>query len=501
MNSFAANILLPLSAAICLGWTLVDQSPSNKNSKAPDSKNIENSAAVEQRLRIDNLIILGQSAPAEVTGDLLLTLVSSNLIANKERKMELIEQAFRSAAQAREPVRRKSWGLMVDTRSGFKQRAFDFELDKLSMQSKAVIKMIPLDRLRARTMFEDISLPAIKPLTCEDSLGYDLESYYVAMLSVAEECFNGDERKAEAHIQFISDKLESVRSIPQVTPATRMLVNAELSPDELSLLANVLTKALGRVSTDGRSFAFAMERDRLVSTAHGLILKLKQHGVPANDFGGAFRSFLIKSMSGEVCTDVAWLKGGQVSLPADLERINSVLATPIAADDVHPASVGPKAGEVVYWTTPKAAQVLWTAKELRFGGGEKALSGEERQTEQWHRKLLDFLELLESWEPESEPSPDDYFQEKCITYMVLVDLCPDDPQRDVVLRAYGNYLKEKSGEYKGRIEWILPVKDYLRVLRSKSDKVRRSSLDPWLTSSDGNLRIYGELAMLTSFKS
>ncbi len=491
------NILLPLSVSICLGWTLA-QSPSNKNSKPLDK--IESSAAIEQRLRIDNLIILGQSAPAEVNGDLLLTLVSSNLIANKERKMELIEQAFRSAAEVREPLRRKSWSLNVDTRSGLKQEAFDLELDKLSMQSKAVIKMIPLDRLRARTMFEGVSLPSIKPLTCEDSLGYDLESYYGALLSVAEACFSDDERKAEAHIQFLSDRLESVRSIPQVTPATRMLVNAKLSPDELSLLVNVLTKALGRVSTDGRSFAFAIERDRLVLTAHNLILKLKQQGVPANDFTGAFRSFLIKNMSGEVCTDVGWLKGGQVSLPADLKAINSALATPITVDDIHPASVGPKATDVIYWTTPKAAELLTRAKELRFGDGETALSVEQRQTEEWHRKFLDFLELLESWEPESEASPDDYFQEKCIMYMVLVDLCPDDPQRDVVLRAYGIYLKEKSREYKGRIEWILPVKDYLRVLGSKSDKVRRSSLDPWLTSSDGNLRIYGELALLTSSK-
>lgn len=499
MKSLAAHILLPLSVSVCLGWTLMDQSPSNQNSKTPD-KSIDNSAAAEQRLRIDNLIILGQSAPAEVTGDLLLTLVSSNLIANKERKMELIEQAFRSAAEVREPVRRRSWGLQVDTRSGFKQRAFDFELDKLSMQSKVVIKMIPLDRLRARTMFEDISLPPIKPLTCEDSLGYDLESYYGAMLSVAEECFNDDERKAEAHIQFLSARLESVKSAPQVSPALRTLVNAKLSPDELSLLVNVLTRALGQVSTDGRSIAFAIARDTLVSTAHRLILKLKQHGVPANDFSGAVRSFLIKHMSGEVCSDVAWLKGAQVSLPADLERINSVLATPITVDDVRPANLGPKAADFVYWTTPQAKELLRLAKRLRFGDGKEALSGEERQTEEWHSKLLDFLQLLESWEPESEPSPNDYFQEKCIMYMVLVDLCPDDSQRDVVLRAYGNYLKDTSREYKGRIEWILPVKDYLRMLRSKSDKVRRSSLDPWLTSSDGNLRIYGELALLTSLK-
>jgi hypothetical protein len=500
MNSFAANILLPLSAAICLGWTLVDQSPANKNSKAPDSQNIENNAAVQQRLRTDDLILLGQSAPPEVTGDLLLTLVSSNLIANKERKMQLVEQVFRSAAEAREPVRRKSWSRQVDTRSGFKQRAFELELDKLSMQSKAVVLMIPLDRLRARVMFEGISFPSIKPLTCEDSLGYNLESYYMAMLSVAESCFSDDERKAEAHIQFLADRLESVKSIPQLVSAMHMLFNAKVSREERTLLVNVLTKAVGRVSTDARSFAFEMDRNMFGFGSHAIIGKMEGPGVPTNQFSSAIRSLLIKQMSGEVCTDVSWLDHGQLTLPVEIANLNSEFTNPITVDDIHPASIGPKAADVIYWTTPKAAELLRRARELRFGGGETALSMEQRQTEEWHRKFLDFLDHLESWEAESEASPDDYFQEKCIMYMVLVDLCPDDPQRDVVLRGYGNYLKEKSSEYKGRIEWILPVKDYLRVLRSKSDQVRRSSLDPWLTSSDGNLRIYGELALLTSAK-
>jgi hypothetical protein len=82
-------------------------------------------------------------------------------------------------------------------------------------------------------------------------------------------------------------------------------------------------------------------------------------------------------------------------------------------------------------------------------------------------------------------------------YSVIADLCPDDAQRDVVLRAYESYLKEKSVEYKGRIEWILPVKDYLRTLHSKSEAERKKSLDPWLTSSDAALRVYAELSLLS----
>src|SRR5207237_7726151 len=144
--------------------------------------------------------------------------------------------------------------------------------------------------------------------------------------------------------------------------------------------------------------------------------------------------------------------------------------------------------------TPKARILLKKAKELRFGEGTSELSLVQRQTEDWHQMLHDFLDLLSGWDAGAEISEDDYFQQKCNMYCVLVDLCPDDVERDVVLRTYGNYLKEASLRYKGSIEWILPVKQYLHVLRSKSDKVRQLTLDPWLSSSDSNLRIYGELS-------
>ena len=500
MNFHTGKILHLLWLSMCLGWMFVDQAPSTKDSKNVNG-NVDNIAAAQQRIRVDNLIILGQSAPPEVAGDLLLTVASSPLIADKARKIQLIEQAFRSAAQAREPVRRRSWSRQVDTRSGLKQMAYDLKLDKLSMESESVLRMIQFDHARARTMFESIEPPSIKPLTCEDSLGYDLDSYYQAMMSVAENCFNDNEKKAGAHIPFLSDRLENVKSIPQLSAAAKMLFNARLSPEELSLLVNVLTKAMGRVSVDARSFAFAIDRgETLVYTLHRLIFKMRQLDIPARDFSSAVRSFLIKQMSGEVCTDVSWLDQGKVALPRQIVEINNEFTSPITVDDIHPTNVGPKGVDVIYWTTPKAEALLQAARQLRFGGTEKALSREERESEEWRRKLLDFLDLLADWSPESEASPEDYFQEKCILYGVLVDLCPDDAQRDVILRAYGTYLKERSGEYKGRIEWIVPLKDYLRRLRSKTDAVRRSSLDPWLTSSDGNLRIYGELALLTASK-
>jgi hypothetical protein len=136
------------------------------------------------------------------------------------------------------------------------------------------------------------------------------------------------------------------------------------------------------------------------------------------------------------------------------------------------------------------------AKDLRFGGGQEQLTLEQRRTDEWRKKLNNYLDLIENWEPESEVSAEDYFQEKCILYSVLVDLCPDDAQRDVVLRAYASYLREQNTEYKGTIEWILPLKHYLMRIRSRSETEQRQLLDPWFSSSDAALRVYGELTLL-----
>jgi len=64
------------------------------------------------------------------------------------------------------------------------------------------------------------------------------------------------------------------------------------------------------------------------------------------------------------------------------------------------------------------------------------------------------------------------------------------------LRAYGSYLKDSNRKYKGRIEWISPVKDYLKIVQTKQQKMIQSSLNPWLTSSDNMLRAYAELSVL-----
>jgi hypothetical protein len=482
--------VLLLLAHVCVGKIYAQTPPANSPQTSPRAE-----AKSAQDLKIENLVLLGHTAPPEVAADLLLTLAATQPTITKARKKELLEDAFRVAGDAREPIARRPWSLLVDTRSGFKGAAFALGLDKLSLQTRAVTQMIALDKSRARIMFQEIALPKLPDLTCEDSLSYDPGAYYSTALAVSRDCFDENEKKAEQHVQFLAERLENVKSVSQVVPAMKMLVEATLSGDEMSLLISTLVGALGRISTDARGFAFVMAREPLGQTVWNLSGKAKYQQVPSVDLNRAIRAFVVKQMSGEVCQDAPWVDGRQVKVTGKVGDLNDVFSRPIVADDVRPLSFGAAAKDRQFWILPREKQLLMAAKDLRFGSGEEPLTLAQRQTDEWRKKLNDYLDLIEKWEPESEVSAEDYFQEKCNLYGALVDLCPDGALREVVLRAYAGYLREQNREYKGRIEWILPVKHYLFMTRSMSETAARKSLDPWLSSSDAALRAYAELEL------
>ncbi len=483
-------LLIGFSASVCLSQQAPPRTPEKTTPKTITKGN------AKPDLRVDNLIQLARSASPEVAVDALLTISTSKLLTDKTRKIELIEEAFRLSSKVREPIKRQSVGLAVDSRAGYKTMAYAMGLDRLSLQTKAVASMIPLDAFRARTMFEEISLPRVPTLSCADSLVYNFDAYYETLLTVADRAFNEEEKKSLAHIQFITARLQESQSVFQLTAVAKLILNAIASSEEAFTFVSIFSKNLDRLSTEPRSFAFLIERDSFLLTVHKLIFKLKERQVAALELTNAVRRFLLKNMSAAACQDVTWIKKGKPVVPPVIERLNVEFATPITADDIKPESFGPKADDVEYWSSKSGIAILRAARDLRFGGTSEQLNLEQRKTEEWSDKLQRYLNLLEAWDAAAEASDEDYFQQKCNAYRVIVDLCPNDQQRQAVLRSYSSYLLEADKRYKGSIEWILPVKEYLRALRFKDDQIRTSSLEPWVAANDTNLRVYGEMTLM-----
>src|SRR5207245_10342454 len=96
------------------------------------------------------LVDRARSVPPEFGADALLRLAESDAVADPDAKRELIEEAFRKAGTAQEPMKRRSLKPGAgDTRVSFQARAYAQDLDALSLQSRAVSAMLHVDKSKA----------------------------------------------------------------------------------------------------------------------------------------------------------------------------------------------------------------------------------------------------------------------------------------------------------------------------------------------------------------
>ncbi len=106
---------------------------------------------------LESIVGMAAGIPAEFGADVLIRLAQSNKITQRSLKIKLLTRAFYLAESAQQPVRRAALaGTLVDTRSGYLDRAFDLALDTLSLQSRTVGAMVPLDPQNARKLFSEM---------------------------------------------------------------------------------------------------------------------------------------------------------------------------------------------------------------------------------------------------------------------------------------------------------------------------------------------------------
>src|SRR5882762_7660939 len=94
---------------------------------------------------LEELVTATSSVQPEFAADILIRIGTSQKMSDPEWKRELLEQAFRRAAAAHEAHRRAAILLAPDTRQGALMQAYDTRLDRVSLQSRVVLAMLPLD--------------------------------------------------------------------------------------------------------------------------------------------------------------------------------------------------------------------------------------------------------------------------------------------------------------------------------------------------------------------
>src|SRR5579863_6827198 len=376
---------------------------------------------------------LAAAAPPEFTADALLRMVESGKLADKNARLQLIEQAFQLAASAKFPVRMQGLaGTTTDTASGSLSQAYDLKLDALTLQSRAVEDMLPLDPSRARELFGQIVKPTLAPLTCDDALVYEPSEYYRALSAVVNGGFTPKEKAKDEPFNLMQDAVGLATSPSQLAPLARAIQSAAVTATQRQMLWVRFGGLLDSIQPDQRSFGAAL---------------VQVTNLGASEVQAAIDKFQGKSRGCE--TDAA-----------------------NASTDAAKKNATPKLDR--YWQSPAAQKLLEAGKTLRFASNTQTLSAADRATPQWQQQLADYLNLIADWTPDQEPSDAVYFHEKCVVYTSLLDLVPSGAQSEKILADYVDFISNSGMYQQSPAEWF--AEPHTLLDRAQSDGARQAKI-------------------------
>lgn len=398
------------------------------------------------------------SVSPEFAADALLRVVESHKITNVEAQRDLVEQAFRLAASAKFRMRMRGLaGTLVDTRSGYLSKAYDLKLDAMSLATRAVRDMLPVDGARARAMFQEITKPVLTPLSCDDALVYDVSDYYRTLAAVVDAAFDEKERKKDEHINFLLDYLQQAASPAQLAPLAAAIKTVGVPPEQRAILWNRLAGLLENMQPDDRSFSASLGE--------------VERAIP-QELRASFEKYSNKSSG---CKDDAGVTAG------------------LANAEPQPAKTGTTPKIERYWESIATHILLQGAQKLRFGSEGKPLTDADRSSQEWQQQLADYLRQLGEWGPGQEKSEADYYNQKCVVYEALVELIPPGPQRDTILTGYLDFIGNSSLQQESPVEWFMHAHSMLERVRSTNSGEPGKVLEGFQKSGNPILALYAAL--------
>lgn len=212
---------------------------------------------------------LASAAPPEFAGDALLRIAESGKLPDKNARMQLIEQASQLAVSAKFPVRMQGvQGTTTDTASGSLGQAYALKLDALSLQSRAVRDMLPLDPAKARELFRQIQSPMLTPLNCDSAMVYEPSDYYQALSAVVNGAFTAKEKAKEEDLNLLLEMLGLVTSPSQLTPLAAAINNASLTAAQRDVVQARFGALSAQYTRDHHDCAAAPKLERYWQSAN-----------------------------------------------------------------------------------------------------------------------------------------------------------------------------------------------------------------------------------------
>lgn len=415
---------------------------------------------------IEALTGRARSAPPEFAADALIRLAGCSLV-EKAARPALLEEAFRLAANAQQPLKKRAIPAARAGAAVFLGRAFAQDLDANTLQCRAVRGILPLDARKARELFREIPPPALAKLSCDDALVWDVSAYYETLAEVAARGFSAAEIAEDEPFKMLAFHVRGMAFAAQVGPVARMLAGARLPRAQMEALAASFAGALGELAADNRSFSDSVSRDgAAVAALAAQCVKLE---IPSAPLIEAWRGYLVRHLKAARCADGAE-PAAQAHDPVRFfnEAMRIDPAQPIAPEDAQPSKVENPARGAASCRSADCMRLAALYRDLVLGPGGQPHAPETRGSSEWQAKVKEYTSALAEWQEEPGAPAADLFQQKCSLYNELINVLPHGADRMTALRSFLHFLEQNSVQRENRMEWFLPV----------NSLVARVSLDP-----------------------
>jgi len=137
--------------------------------------------------------------------------------------------------------------------------------------------------------------------------------------------------------------------------------------------------------------------------------------------------------------------------------------------------------------------LLQDGTRLRYGPAGAGLTEAGRATPEWQQQLTDYLAELAGWSASDEASDADYYHEKCVIYLALLDLIPQGPAREKMLYAFAAFVAGSDLQGQSPAEWFVhanTLRERMRVNPAEVTKV----LETYRNSGNAALALFASLA-------
>lgn len=462
-------------------------------------------------------ILLGSApaAPPELAADILLRLADGSWIPSKEQRLETIEQAFEMAAHAKYSSQESAAvgaATNSDSGPGIRDSALRPGLSSLSLRCRAVRLALPIDKPKARELFERIRLGPFPKPGCKDALVPDVAEYYQTLREVALNTFTAKERSEERHLDLVEGAVRRATIPRQIRPIALLLGDFPMPAERFGAMSVVLSDVIEQMDAGPRAFEEnALSAGQSVMNLARLAAKQTRQTLP---LPRAFRSYLVRHLSAPRCAEAAEKYPAEAMKQLVEETFNRQMLTemkidsvePIDIEKLKPESLGGAAEFETFWMNDRSRQIMANYKNLRFGTKEQQaeynkrsprqdglahfLPEETRRSPEWEARAREHMQDLDKWRRNHSDSETAFFHQMCFQYSAMLAIVPPGPLHQSVIEEYVAAVKASPVERESPPEWLLHVARLLKSSAEASEEIRKNGSPA--------MSLYADLARLTA---